>query len=72
MTTIATVTPWVRKLVPYIADADRPRIFTPVLARNRLARSHLPWTTLSAAWDLMVSMPVNASISVALRIAPAW
>ena len=48
------------------------RIFTPVRARNTLLRSHLACTTLSAPCDLMVSMPVRLSISVALRIALAW
>jgi hypothetical protein len=67
-----TATSWVSVLVAYIAPEDRPRILTLVPARNRLARSHFDWMTLSAPCDLMVSMADRLSISVALRCALAW
>ncbi len=71
MITTAIVTPWLRKLVPYIAADDSARIFTLVCARKALARSQRACTTLSAPWVLLVSMPVRLSTSVALRCAPA-
>jgi len=45
---------------------------TLVRARKRLTRSQRAWITPSAAWVLIVSMPVSASTSVALRCALAW
>ena len=71
ITIIDTDTSCISEPVVYVAPEDNPRIFTLVLARNTLARSHFDWITLSAPCDLMVSMADRLSISVALRCALA-
>ena len=54
-----------------VADDDSARMRTLMRERKTLARSQRAWITPSAPSDLMVSMPVRLSISVALRCAAA-
>ena len=71
MTIKVTETSCVSVFVLYIADDDSARILTLVRARKALVRSHLACTTPSAPCDLIVSMALKLSTSVALRSALA-